>query len=109
MTEPNNFPSQFVEATQAAGLSPGVVHPAETRLVPEPEPVRDVIKIDQAQLHQHLDRIVRDSVEQPLHALLDAEADQLCGAKRYKRSPDRGDTRAGSYRRKLQTRGARAS
>ena len=49
----------------------------------------DVLRIDQAQLHQHLDRIVRDSVEQTLNALLDAEADQLCGAKRYERSPDR--------------------
>jgi transposase InsO family protein len=28
---------------------------------------------------------------------LEAEANQLCGAKRYERSPDRVDTRAGSY------------
>jgi len=34
---------------------------------------------------------------------LDAEADRLCGAKRYERSVDRVDTRAGSYDRKLQT------
>jgi putative transposase len=64
----------------------------------------DVLRIDQGQLHKHLDQIVRDSVEQTLNALLDAEADQLCGAKRYERSPDRVDTRAGSYARKLQTR-----
>src|SRR5262249_29576040 len=59
--------------------------------------------LDQAQLHRHVDRVVRDSVEQTLNALLDAEADALCGAKRYERSPERRDTRAGSYTRKLQT------
>ena len=69
MTEPTDLPREFVEATQAAGLPPGVANPAETRLVPGPEPVRDVIKIDEAQLHQHLDQIVRDSVEQTLNGL----------------------------------------
>lgn len=34
---------------------------------------------------------------------MEAEADQLCGAQRYERSPDRVDTRAGSYERRLQT------
>jgi putative transposase len=63
-----------------------------------------VLRIDRGQLHQHLDRLVRDSVEQTLNALLDAEADQLCGAQRYQRSPDRVDTRSGSYTRTLQTR-----
>jgi transposase-like protein len=64
----------------------------------------EILRIDQGQLHQHLDQLVRDSVEQTLNALLDAEADQLCGAQRYERSPDRVDTRAGSYTRTLQTR-----
>ena len=35
--------------------------------------------------------------------MLDAEADQLCGAARYERSEARQDTRAGSYERTLQT------
>ncbi len=35
--------------------------------------------------------------------MLDAEADQLCGAGRYERSKARQDTRAGSYERSLQT------
>jgi transposase-like protein len=104
MTEPNDLPSAFVEATSAAGPPAGLANPAETRLVSEPDPIRDVLKIDQAQLHQHLDQLVRDSVEQTLNALLDAEADQLCGAKRYERNPERVDTRAGSYPRQLQTR-----
>jgi transposase-like protein len=47
--------------------------------------------------------VVRDSVEQTLNALLDAEADRLCGAQRYERSPERLDSRAGHYPRQLQT------
>ena len=35
--------------------------------------------------------------------MLDAEADAICNANRYQRSPDRLDTRAGSYKRKLLT------
>src|SRR5262249_20561912 len=62
-----------------------------------------VITIDQGQLKDHLDHLVRQSVEQTLNALLEAEADQLCGARRYERSPDRLDTRAGHYPRTLQT------
>ncbi|MFC1560811.1 IS256 family transposase [Pseudomonadota bacterium] len=34
---------------------------------------------------------------------LDAEADEMCNAQRYEHSPDRVDTRAGSYTRKLHT------
>jgi putative transposase len=63
-----------------------------------------VIQINPEAIHKHLDGLVRDSVEQTLNALLDAEADELCGAKRYERSPDRVDTRAGHYTRGLQTR-----
>lgn len=60
-------------------------------------------KIDEQQVRGHVDRVVRESVEQTLNAMLDAEADALCGAKRYERTDDRADTRAGSYTRKLQT------
>ena len=38
-----------------------------------------------------------------MNALLNAEADAICQASRYQRSPDRQDTRAGSYKRKLLT------
>jgi transposase-like protein len=62
-----------------------------------------VIQVNHEQVHKHLDQVVRTSVEQTLNALLDAEADELCGASRYQRSPDRLDTRAGHYKRKLQT------
>jgi transposase-like protein len=47
--------------------------------------------------------LVRASVEETLNAMLDAEADAQCGAKRYERSPERLDTRAGHYERKLLT------
>ena len=47
--------------------------------------------------------MVRGTVEETLNAMLDAEADQLCGAGRYERSQARQDTRAGSYDRTLRT------
>jgi transposase-like protein len=47
--------------------------------------------------------MVRSSVEETLNGLLDAEADQLCQARRYQRRPERADTRAGHYKRKLHT------
>lgn len=62
-----------------------------------------VIEIDERKLEDHLGRIVRGTVEDTLNAVLDAEADTLCGAARYQRSPERRDTRAGSYQRKLET------
>jgi putative transposase len=64
---------------------------------------RDVIRVDEGQVRAHVDELVRASVEQTLNGLLDAEADELCGAARYERSPDRIDSRAGSYQRKLLT------
>ena len=56
-----------------------------------------VVKIDEARIRDHLGEMVRGTVEQTLNAMLDAEADELCGAGRYQRSVDRVDTRAGSY------------
>jgi putative transposase len=61
------------------------------------------IRIDAERVDQHLGELVRQSVEQTLNGLLDAEADQLCGAKRYERSVERLDTRAGHYERQLGT------
>ena len=62
-----------------------------------------VIKIDQAQIKSQLGQMVRESVEETLNGLLDAEADRLCNAQRYEHSDVRKDQRAGSYQRKLQT------
>ena len=44
-----------------------------------------------------------------MNKLLDAEADQLCGAKRYERSADPLDTRAGSYDGSLETKAGMVS
>src|SRR5215469_7285306 len=61
------------------------------------------VKVDEERIEQHLDDVVWRTVEQTLNALLDAEADELCGAKRYERSAKRRDTRAGHYTRQLHT------
>jgi transposase-like protein len=47
-----------------------------------------VIRIDEAELRGHVDQVVRQSVEETLNGLLEAEADALCGADRYERNPD---------------------
>ena len=73
------------------------------------EEIRDAIKIDGDAVRGHLDELVRSTVEETLNKLLDAEADQLCGAKRYERSVDRVDTRAGSYNRDLETKAGKVS
>ena len=65
--------------------------------------IASAIQIDPEKVRAHVDEVVRGTVEQTLNALLDAEADRLCNAGRYERSPDRQDTRSGSYERKLQT------
>ena len=62
------------------------------------------IKIDQKEVQDHLNTLVREAVEETLNNLLNAEADAICNASRYERSPDRLDTRAGTYKRKLLTR-----
>src|SRR5436190_20231778 len=72
--------------------------------VPEtPAQAIPVIQVNHEEIHKHLDQVVRDSVEATLNALLEAEADELCGARRYERSAERLDTRAGHYTRQLHT------
>ncbi|CAI8859461.1 transposase [Methylocaldum szegediense] len=67
------------------------------------EALTAAFSVDVEKVRGHLDQVVRASVEQTLNALLDAEAERVCQAGRYERSPERQDTRAGSYERKLQT------
>lgn len=54
-----------------------------------------VVQIDEARIQDHLGELVRGTVEESPNSMLDAEADALCGARRYERSPDRVDNRAG--------------
>ncbi len=65
--------------------------------------IAGAIKIDQEEINNHLGEFVRQSVEETLNALLEAEADALCGAEKYQRTGQRKDTRAGTYARKLHT------
>jgi Transposase, Mutator family len=75
----------------------------------ETKALGSVVQIDEGKIQAHLDQVVRSTVEETLNALLDAEADQLCGARRYERSEGRKDTRAGSYERQLLTKAGEVS
>ena len=67
------------------------------------ESMGEVIRIDEGRIRDHLGEMVRGTVEEALNAMLDAEADRLCGAARYERTEGRTDTRAGRYERALHT------
>ena len=66
--------------------------------------VPNIVSIDAGKIQGHVDRVVRDTVEETLNGLLEAEAARLCDAGRYERTDARKDTRAGHYSRKLHTR-----
>ena len=61
------------------------------------------LRVDEERLKERVGEVVRSSVEETLNGLLDAEADAICRAQRYERSPERIDTWAGHYERKLET------
>ena len=63
----------------------------------------DIIQLNQEEIKSQLGELVRQSVEDTLNALLDAEADQITQAHRYERTEKRLDTRAGHYNRALAT------
>ena len=75
----------------------------------ETKTLGSVVEIDEGKIQAHLDEVVRSTVEETLNALLDAEADQLCGARKYERAEGRKDTRAGSCERQLQTKAGEVS
>ena len=60
-------------------------------------------KVTEHDLIDHVAPLIRQTIEETLNKLLDDEADAICNAKRYQRSADRLDTRAGKYTRKLLT------
>ena len=53
-------------------------------------PLGPVVKIDEGRIREHLDEVVRSTVEETLNALLDAEADHLCGAREYEHTRRKG-------------------
>ena len=71
--------------------------------MPKNKIVKNLVKVNQEEVQDFLKKQVKDSVEATLNTMLDSEADALCGAEKYVRSPDRTDFRAGHYDRKLQT------
>jgi len=68
-----------------------------------------IVEIDEKRVKDHLNEMVRVSVEETLNGLLEEEAERLCGASRYERTPHRKDSRAGHYDRKLDTRAGRVT
>jgi len=68
-----------------------------------------IIQFNEAVVKEHLDAMVLSTVEDTLNALLDAEADRLCRAKKYERTEERADTRAGHYERQLHTKAGEVS
>lgn len=66
--------------------------------------VSKIFKINEEEVRDHLGEMVRDTVEETINNLLDAEAERLCNAKRHERTSDRRDYRSGHYDRKLLTR-----
>jgi len=64
---------------------------------------KPVIAVNETEIKAQLGQLVRQSVEETLNGLLEAEADRLCKAPRYQRRAERADTRAGHYQRQLQT------
>ena len=64
----------------------------------------EIVRIDEGKIRSELGELVRGTVEETLNGLLDAEASELCNAKRYERRESaktrgRGTTRASWTRR----------
>jgi len=66
-------------------------------------PQDKIIQINEHLVKSELSAVVRETVEETINKLLDAEADMLCKAQKYERTADRVDTRAGFYERNLDT------
>ena len=58
------------------------------------KPMGQVIQIDEARIRDHLCEMVRGTGEEALNAMLDAEADRLCGDGRYERGEARSVSRS---------------
>ena len=63
----------------------------------------NIIQLNQELIHTELKDLVKNSVEETLNAMLDAEADRLVNAERYARDEERQGYRAGHYDRNFTT------
>ncbi|RLB64340.1 MAG: IS256 family transposase [Deltaproteobacteria bacterium] len=68
-----------------------------------------IMQINEDQVRSHLDGLVKDTVEDTLNQMLDAEAEELLAAKRYEHTDDRLGTRAGHYDRQLMTKAGKVN
>lgn len=68
-----------------------------------------MVQSDEGRIQAHLDEVARQTVEETLNGLLDAEAARLCGARKYERTEGGKDTRAGGYDRYLQARAGKVT
>jgi transposase-like protein len=75
----------------------------EKTVIKEEKKTGQILRIDEGEIRTHLDKIVLGAVEATLNQFLDAEADQLCKARRYEHTDKREDTRAGYYKRQYLT------
>ena len=62
-----------------------------------------IVQLNEQVIKIGLKELVRQSVQEVLNSLLDAESDQLTNVRKYERTEQRQDTRAGHYTRKLLT------
>ena len=63
----------------------------------------NIIQVNNELIHTELKDLVRNSVEEALNAMLDAEADRLINAERYARDKERQGYRSGHYERTFTT------
>ena len=63
----------------------------------------NIIQLNQELIHTELKDLVKNSVEETLNAMLDAEANKLVNAERYARDEQRQGYRAGHYDRSFTT------
>lgn len=65
--------------------------------------LKEAFQVDEGRVKNFLEEKMRGTIEEMMNQMLDAEADALCQAQKYQRTPERQTTRSGSYQRKLHT------
>ena len=75
----------------------------EKEQVTSSTPLSGAFQVDDGRVLSFIEEKMRGTIEEMMNKMLDAEADALCQAERYQRSPDRVNTRSGSYQRQLHT------
>ncbi len=66
-------------------------------------PFQEILNLNQEELRAYIDKMILQAVESVLNDMIEAEADEQCGAGRYERNAERRSTRAGHYDRQFTT------